>query len=79
MNEEPILESLFWMNNEQHPINSDDIKKGFDKLRITLECLESNEQERIYEIVYDLCVYHSIVSFTEGVRFGALLMLEIQK
>lgn len=79
MNEESILESLFWMNNEQHPIKSDDIKNGFEKLRNTLGWLESNEQERIYEIVYDLCVYHSVVSFTEGVRFGALLMLEIQK
>lgn len=79
MNEESILESLFWMNNEQHPINSDDIKKGFDKLRDTLGWLDSNEQERTYEIVYDLCVAHSVVSFTEGVRFGVLLMFEIQK
>ena len=77
MNEESILESLFWLNNENHPINSDKIKKGFDELRHTIGWLHSHEFDRVYNIVCDLCVLHSEAAFAEGVRIGVLLMKEI--
>lgn len=77
MNEESVLQSLFWLSNEQHPINSSKIKEGFAQLRSLLSQLNEAEFDRVYSVVCDLCLLHGEASFTEGVRIGVTLMKEI--
>lgn len=77
MNEESVLESLFWLNNEKHPINSDKVRKGFDELHDVIGSLNTAEFERFYGIVCDLCVLHSEAAFAEGIKIGISLAKEI--
>ena len=77
MNEESVLQSLFWLSNELHPINSSNIQEGFAQLRSLLSQLNEAEFDRIYSVVCDLCLLHGEASFADGVRIGVSLMKEI--
>lgn len=77
MNEESVLQSLFWLSNEQHPINNSKIKEGFSQLHSLLSQLNEAEFDRVYSIVCDLCLLHGEASFADGVRIGISLMKEI--
>lgn len=79
MNEESILQSLFWLSNEQHPINNSKIKEGFAELRSMLTWLSDTEFDRIHGVVSDLCLLHCEASFAEGVRIGISLIREIEQ
>jgi len=79
MNEEGILETLYWYVEETHPISNSKTKDCFTKLRKTMDQMGSNEADKVFAVVSDLCIERGKIAFAEGVRIGITLMQEIKR
>ena len=71
------LEGLYWHYFEEHPIDTEEIKKRFAELAGILDQLTLKEHDRVWDLACALCTEHEKVGFLEGARMGAALVAEL--
>ncbi len=74
-----ILELLYWHYTQFNPIDNQEIRDSFAKLRNQFPHLSLQEFDPIFTTVSDLCVEHERLAFLEGLRLGVTLMQELHK
>ena len=70
---ESPLENLYWHYFEDHPLDTDEIKKRFAELAGILDQLPLKEHDRVWDITCALCTEYEKAGFLEGARKGASL------
>ena len=71
-----ILEFLFWNYTEYNPIHNDKIKAEFRELYGLFEYLTPQQEDRVFDVLSDLCLEHQQQAFREGFRVGLRLASE---
>lgn len=72
-----FMELLHDAYTEQNAIDSDEIHNIFRKLNGILDGLSSDEKEKLYISVCDLCREHEVLAFSHGLVAGMHLMTEV--
>lgn len=73
-----VMNLLYWTYTEYNPVDDQQIKNGFAKLRSQFPHLNLQEFDPIFTTVSELCTEHEQLAFMEGLRLGVTLMLELQ-
>ena len=71
-----VLDVLFWHYAEYGSLDSETIKDQFNSLR-KLVNFPPKEYDKVFDVVSDLCLEHGRLAFREGMRFGILLMSDM--
>ena len=77
-NAEMILDMLWWSFAEGNLVDNEKCKSDFRAIREGLSKLDSDTTNEIFDLVCDLCTEKERLSFQGGVKFGVLLMRELQ-
>ncbi len=72
-----VMEFLYWHYAENNPIDNQEIRNSFAKLRRQYPHLSLEEFDPIFTTVSDLCAEHERLAFLEGLRLGVTLMTEL--
>jgi len=73
-----ILEMLHFYYTQANPINSEEIRAGFQSVRSSLEKLPPGEIDSLVYTVCDLCLKHEKLAFIAGIKVGFELSREIE-
>ena len=63
----------------RHPIESTFFKNAQAELLPILNSLSRKRTHRVFRIINDLCIEHERSAFIEGIRVGAMLVLELNE
>lgn len=74
-----ILELLYQCYTEQNPIDTDEIRAGFREIDRIISGLSVQDNDRVFTLVFQLCVQHERQAFLEGLRVGIQLFSDCQK
>ncbi len=74
---ESVMEFLYWHYAENNPIDDQNIRNSFAKLRQQYPHLSLEKFDPIFTTVSDLCLEHERLAFLEGLRLGVTLMTEL--
>ncbi len=77
-NADSILDMIFWIYSESNPIEDDASKRKYKAIRERISSLSATDYEEVFNLVCDLCTDHERLAFREGIRFGMLLMRELE-
>lgn len=75
---ESAIDLLYWHYTEYNPINSRKVKDQFAVMRSALGSLSSQDFDRVFGIVSDLCMECEKLAFVEGLQLGFVLMQELE-
>lgn len=76
---ESLLDVLYWNYAENNPLDNQKIKDGFATLRSQFPHLSMQKFDPIFNTVSELCWEHERVAFMDGIRMGALLVVELNE
>ena len=76
---ESILSLLYQTYTAYNPIDNQKIKDSFANLRNHFPELNLKQFDPIFTTVSDLCLECEQLAFTEGLRLGVTLMLELSE
>lgn len=76
-NTHSLLEFLWRTYTEYNPINSQAIKDHFASLRTTFNKLSADGADCLFDTVCSLCAEHERLAFSEGIRVGMRLTVEL--
>ncbi len=74
-----VMEFLYWHYAENNPIDDQNIRNSFAKLRQQYPHLSLEKFDPIFTTVSDLCAKHERLAFLEGLRLGVTLMMEFRQ
>lgn len=77
-NADSILDTIFWIYTESNPIEDDQSKKKYKAIRERISSLSLTDCDEVFNLICDLCTDHERLAFREGIRFGMLLMRELE-
>lgn len=60
-----------------NPIESDEIKNQFYTLEPIIKSLSRRREHRLIHTIRDICEVYKRISFQEGIRVGAQLIMEL--
>lgn len=75
---ETILDMLWWSFAESNLIDNEKCRNDFRAIREGISKLDPNTTNEVFDLVCDLCTEKERLSFQGGVKFGVLLMRELQ-
>ena len=73
-----IWEMLYWHYSEANPIENDKIRGKLAQLNECLEKLTIRENDRVFDLVMDLCLGYDQAAFYAGLRVGGRLTEELE-
>ena len=76
-NGESVLELLYCAYMETNPTQNQRILSGVNVLHRYTNDLTPKEKEIVFDTIYDLCGEYEHRAFSEGVRAGVTLMMEL--
>lgn len=76
---ESVLNLLYRTYTEYNPIDNESIRANFTTLRNHFTELNFKQFDPIFTTVSDLCLECEQLAFTEGLRLGVTLMLELSE
>lgn len=74
---EDIPSILYSVYRELHPGDPEPIRRDFAKLDKILGQLSLHDCDQVWNLTCRLCSEHAEAAFLEGIRVGAVLMLDI--
>lgn len=74
--DESVLDMIYWHFTEYNSVDNEKIKVEFDRLR-ELVNLPLHQYDEVFYTVSSLCLEHGKLAFIEGLRFGMVLMQEL--
>ncbi len=77
-NADSILDMIFWIYSESNPIEDDESKRKYKAIRERISSLSLTDCDETFNLICDLCTDHERLAFREGIRFGMLLMRELE-
>ncbi len=77
-NADSILDMIFWIYSESNPIEDDASKRKYKAIRERISSLSLTDCDELFNLICDLCTDHERLAFREGIRFGMLLMRELE-
>ncbi len=77
-NADSILDMIFWNYTESNPIEDDQSKRKYTAIRERISSLSLTDCDEVFNLICDLCTDHERLAFREGIRFGMLLMRELE-
>ncbi len=77
-NADSILDMIFWNYTESNPIEDDQSKRKYTAIRERISSLSTTDYDATFNLICDLCTDHERLAFREGIRFGMLLMRELE-
>lgn len=77
-NADSILDMIFWNYTESNPIEDDQSKRKYKAIRERISSLSPTDYDAAFNLICDLCTDHERLAFREGIRFGMLLMRELE-
>lgn len=72
-----LLEMLRWQYVEANPVDSLGIRQKYAALHDRFPGLTLADTDYLFGTVYDLCAEYEKTAFLDGMRLGALLMMEL--
>lgn len=76
---ESVLNLLYRTYTEYNPVDNESIRANFTTLRNHFTELNFKQFDPIFTTVSDLCLECVQLAFTEGLRLGVTLMLELSE
>ena len=73
-----VINLLYWTYTEYNPIDEQNLRNSFTKLRSQFPHLSLQEFDPVFAVVSDLCADHERLAFCEGLRLGVTLMQELK-
>ncbi|MBP3305123.1 MAG: hypothetical protein J6J12_08930 [Oscillospiraceae bacterium] len=73
-----ILEFLFWNYTEYNPIYDETIRGEFRELHELFSYLTPQQEDRVFNVITDLCLKHQQLAFREGFRVGLRMAEELR-
>ena len=73
-----ILDMIFWNYTESNLIEDEQSKRKYKAIRERIASLSLTDCDAIFNLICDLCTDHERLAFREGIRFGMLLMRELE-
>ena len=73
-----LLEFLFCCYTEDHPLDSEKVRRCYEKLEPLFESLPSTPSNQLFQNIAELFITYEQVAFIEGVRIGVMLDREIR-
>jgi len=77
-NADSILDMIFWIYTESNPIEDEQSKRKYKAIRERIVSLSLTDCDEVFNLICDLCTDHERLAFREGIRFGMLLMRELE-
>ncbi len=77
-NADSILDMIFWIYSESNPIEDDQSKRKYKAIRERISSLSLTDCDEVFNLICDLCTDQVRLAFREGIRFGMLLMRELE-
>ena len=76
---ESVIDLLYLIYTEFNPINNQEIRDGFERLRNHFPDMDLQDFDVIFVTVSELCTEHERLAFIEGFRLGITLSQELTK
>ena len=76
-NVDSLLELLYLTYTEYNPINTAEIRNGYQQLDTIFDRLTLQENDMVFSITCKLCDEHARIAFYEGLRVGMKLTMEL--
>lgn len=76
---ESVLDQLYQAYAESHESDPPEIGDGFKELEEFLHTLPLEDNNAVFNLCCRLCSAYERKAFTDGLQYGAHLLLEIQK
>lgn len=76
---ETLLELLWYFHTQYYPIDNEVINAHFAALDPILKSLSRKRQRKLINSVIKLCTEHQRTAFSEGIRVGVQLLLEVRE
>jgi len=74
-----VLDCIHWGYSQDNPIKTEEIERGFDKIRQQFPQLSDLDYDTVFLTVAELCLAHERKAFKEGMRLGISLMHELNE
>ena len=74
-----ILEFLFWNYTEYNPIYNETIRGEFRALDDLFSYLKPQQEDKVFDVINDLCLEHQQLAFREGFRVGLRMAEELKE
>ena len=74
---EPIWERLYWAYIESNPTDSALIRQKYEELDGCMAKLTIRENDRVMDLLSNLCMEHEKAAFFAGVQTGVRLLWEL--
>ncbi len=72
-----MVEYLREAYTNDHPIDTDEIRRSINQLDKIFDALPFNESNLLFNVTFQLCEQYEQAAFLEGFRAGAQLILEL--
>lgn len=65
-----ILDFLWWTYTEEHPVDNDNIREQFSRLREVWDSLSDEAVDKLFAVTCTLCLEYERLAFREGMKVG---------
>ena len=74
---ETVLDQLYQAYSESHESDPPEIREGFNELDALLGILPLDDNNTVFNLCCSLCSAYERKAFIDGIKYGALLMKEL--
>ena len=78
-NMESLMEMLHYAYTRYNTVDSEEIRALFARLREIWEPVSMRDSDELFSLVCELCMEHEVLTFSQGVSAGMLLMTEVNR